>query len=352
MPNPVQLSYITLSHILSSGVQLTSLGPDGTNITQLPYTDNFDRANGVLGGKWSGTTWNITSNTARNVPATYGIDDISNGNFETGNPPTDWTDIASTLAAVSDERTGGSGTKSLSVINAGAANGFAKQVLDYPDGTWVRLRLWVRRVTGNPFYGLYESDDTKINTTGASSTSWGFKTLVSRLKGANCSVKLSVNSTILGDEARFDDVDVMPLTFSELCAFQKFPTSYVTATIDISGSSFGQAGVAACWDSISNPQNGILAHVKGGDITLEKCVNGVWSRVIWTAVTQVVGGTLKLEISSSSGNLLCKIYYEDVQIGGNQTISDATIIGNTLHGLFADDPNQPQILDNFTISAT
>jgi hypothetical protein len=326
-------------------------------------SDTFTRSNGAIGVSeptgpegqavasrvYSGTTWTVNSNTARNTPVTFGAEDITNGNMETGDPPSNWTSVGATLDRAADERTGGTGVSSLSVANAGAATGFAEQVLDSPDGTWMRLTLYSRRVTGDPFWGFYESDNSLINTTGGTSASWTLRTMTARLKGAGCKIRLSVNSAVAGEEARFDDVSCVPLTLSELITVFNGDTPSVVASVNITGASFGPAGLVACCDSASNPQNLVLAHVKGGDITLEKCVGGTWTRLIWTAVTQVVGGTLTLITYRSGADLKLRLYYNGAMYGTEQTIADAGIVSNVLHGLLATDSAQPNQLDKYLL---
>jgi hypothetical protein len=327
--------------------------------------DSFTRADGALGSSetrgpdgqlatarvWSGSTWRTASGTAVNTPATLGENDVSNGDFESGDPPDGWTAVGSILSAANDERTGGSGTKSLSVVNAGAAMGYAEQVLDLPDGTWVRLDVWTKKVTGDFFFGLCEADNTKINTTGGTATSWQARHLYARLKGAGCKVRLWINSTNPGEEARFDDVQVRPVDFSELITVFDAGTASVLAGVDVLSETFGQAGLAACCDSATNPQNLVLAHLKGSDITLEKCVNGVWSRLIWTVLTFTAGATLRLITYREGGSLKLRLYYNGALIDSEKTITDASIINNTLHGMISTDGDLPNRLDHYNLYA-
>ena len=73
---------------------------------------------------------------------------LTNGNMETGDPPTGWIPNAATLSAVADERTGGSGSKSLNIAFSGASAVRAYQASSLPAGALGRLSLWGRSVDG------------------------------------------------------------------------------------------------------------------------------------------------------------------------------------------------------------
>lgn len=331
--------------------------------TPIAY-DSFTRSDGAIGSSeivgpegqpapsktWSGSTFTISSNVAINTPATLGADDITNGDMETGSPPSNWSGDGATLASEADERTGGSGSASISVTNDGAARGYAVQSLDLPDGTWVRADLWRKKITGDPHWRITESDDTLLTSGGGAATSWVHSYLTCRLVGASCKLKLG-SSVNVGEEARFDDVSVKALTFSELITTFDAGVPAVIASVGITNTSFGSVGVILNVDNASNPQNFLLCWLEGSDIYLDKCVGGTWTRLIGTGISYSAGAELKVATHMQSGTLRVSIFYDNTLEGAQQTISDAGIISNTIHGMFATDGDQPNQLDNFTLYA-
>jgi hypothetical protein len=92
-------------------------------------------------------------------------------------------------------------------------------------------------------------------------------------------------------------------------------------------------GVFCCLDSMSNPQNYVYAVVdklSNLDAKLVKVVNGTPTVLIAADIAYVAGGLITIE---RVGNVF-QLWYNGVQVGTNQTISDATIVNNSIHGIF------------------
>ncbi|KKQ91619.1 MAG: hypothetical protein UT17_C0005G0057, partial [Candidatus Woesebacteria bacterium GW2011_GWB1_39_10] len=68
-----------------------------------------------------------------------------------------------------------------------------------------------------------------------------------------------------------------------------------------------------------------------------------------TTVTYSAGAVLRVITYTSSGSLKVRVYYNNVMIGSEQTVSDAGIISNTKHGLFS--TYSGNTFDNFTLWA-
>jgi hypothetical protein len=332
--------------------------------TPIAY-DTFTRDNGAIGESetsgpdgqtvpaitWNGSTWTIDTNCAVNTLVSFGADDISNGAMESGDPPDDWVADGATLASVADERTGGSGSASLSCSNAGAARSYADQTLDLPDGTWIKLELYSKKIDGNCFWAITKSDDSLLNSSGGTGLTWTKRRLTTRLVGANCKVRLGVNSVVAGQEARFDDVSVKALDLSEMMATFEAGTPSVIATVAITNDSFGSTGLALCVDDAQNPQNLITAVIEGSDVYVDKCVGGTWTRLIETAITYGAAKELRIITWRDGSDLKLLAYYDDIQEGSEQTISDAGIVDNTIHGMIATDADTPTQINNFCLFA-
>jgi len=106
----------------------------------------------------------------------------------------------------------------------------------------------------------------------------------------------------------------------------------VVADVNVTlGATGTQAGLVLNLDSAASPANFLLAYVNGTNAYLEKCVAGSYSTLISAAVTYGAGKTLRVVKDGTSVSL----FYDGAKVGTTQTVSDAGIINNTLHGLYA-----------------
>ena len=151
------------------------------------------------------------------VTPTLGGELLTNGDMETGDPPASWTAINATLDGVADERTGGSGEQSLSIINSGPFNGRATQPIVNDDGDWLQIVAWGRKVTNAaPGLRLYDAVDLPLSdpytiTTGIT---WAQGVFVTRLAAANATVGCRNVTVVAADEARYDSISAKVLTLS------------------------------------------------------------------------------------------------------------------------------------------
>jgi hypothetical protein len=72
-------------------------------------------------------------------------------------------------------------------------------------------------------------------------------------------------------------------------------------------------------------------HRGDGKVYLDKYVGGTRTNLIATTAAYVAGATVRVVKNGTTYQL----FYNNVQIGTDQTISDAGIISNTIHGLFS-----------------
>jgi hypothetical protein len=112
-----------------------------------------------------------------------------------------------------------------------------------------------------------------------------------------------------------------------------------------------QNGIVVNLDSVSNPQNFVIAYADGTSgsgsylIKMDKCVGGVYTSLIANQyVTYAAGATIQVVKSGTTYTLS----YNGSAVGTPQTISDAGIINNTRHGYFATDPTH--LFGTITIS--
>lgn len=146
-----------------------------------------------------------------------------------------------------------------------------------------------------------------------------------------------------------DNVSVKPLTLSSLFSSVSTSDKDVVASADIVMTAGTQAGLVTNLDSTSSPANFLIAYHDGTEVYLDKCVGGVYTTLINTAATYSAGATLRVITYTSGGSLKVRVYYNNVFIGTEQTVSDAGIISNTKHGLFS--TYSANTFDNYTLFA-
>lgn len=134
-------------------------------------------------------------------------------------------------------------------------------------------------------------------------------------------------------DVTIDNITVKPLPLSELFATvddSDLSSCHVIVTIEalLAGT---QAGFVMCLDDASNPQNFILGYHDGTKAWLEKCVGGVWTTLISETVAYVAE---KRAYGIKDGSSVT-LFYNEVKIGTTQTVGDAGIVDNTIHGPFS-----------------
>lgn len=93
-----------------------------------------------------------------------------------------------------------------------------------------------------------------------------------------------------------------------------------------------QAGFIVKLDSITNPLNGIIGFLDGVNAQLLKLVNGVYTSLISTAVAPVANGILMpVQVDADTWQL----WYNGIQRGTNQSITDASIKAGSFAGAFS-----------------
>lgn len=143
-----------------------------------------------------------------------------------------------------------------------------------------------------------------------------------------------------GKQARADDIAVQPLTLSELLLSRDVGTPNVRVAVPVETNVGVAAGVVVCLDDPDTPANFVAAYIQrgssaaGGVVMVDKCVNGVYTRLGTPAITYSAGKTLELEYAGG----VVRVFYDGVQIGVDYAAADATIINNTRHGVLGTNP--------------
>ena len=317
----------------------------------LPFSDDFDRANGPLGGLWTGGTWTIAGNEAINTP-TVGGELLANGNMETATPPGTWVPWIGNWNGAADERTGGAGIQSGEVERAvaGGIQNYAYQALGgLTIGQWLYISGWQKNVTNGDWNTTIYLGQANLAAVSAfvmhTTSTWTMTPLAGRVLNATMWVALHKKATVDGRAGRFDDVSCKPLTLASLFASVEADVADVVATVELDTvAATTPAGVVLNLDSVAAPANFAIGYHDGTNCNLDKCVAGTYTSVISAAAAYAAGANIRVVKSGTSYSL----YYNGVQIGATQTISDAGIINNTRHGIFS--THSGNELDNFSLT--
>lgn len=263
------------------------------------------------GGGLVGATWALDgSGRAYSMP-TLGSELVVNGDFSSAAGwSTTWT-ISSGVASTS-----GNSRSLQRPIGAtvGAWYQIAFDVLSYTTGFWY--------LSAAGFQGLSVTlPNTVANT-------------LTRVVRATSTADLRfISDGSAGWTGTIDNVSTKAITLPTTLATITGSSTNLTAAARIHTLTTGtQAGVVSLLDSASNPQNFLLAYHDGTNVRLDKCVAGVYTNLITTAVA-FTGGA-QIEIRRPSGNTF-QLWYGGSQCGTNQTVNDASIISNTIYGLFS-----------------
>lgn len=289
------------------------------------YADFFQRDGALLDFDYTNSAWTVSNGRALTTP-TLGAEVIVNGTFAADtnwNKGTGWT-IGSGVAAHA----------------SGTASNLTQSVAPYTAGTWYKNTWDLVTTDGDQIYAIIGATTRVVTATGsqvdvnrASATTAGFR----------------ANSATL--DATVDNVSSKAITLSDMMASRNFPennNAEIDCTIQYPASASNgiPGGVAGWLDSYTNPQNGVIAYyasMSAGSVRVDKIVGGTYTNIISGNPSYSPTQKIKLVGVRSGSNLLVSAYINGAQVGTQQTISDAGIVGNTRHGMFSGDA-----LVNFT----
>ena len=323
-----------------------TLGPDGASGPAVPS---------LAWTQGTGSTWTVSGGTVSNTPSTTGGELTTNGDFSSwsGGYPTWWNHevtVNDTITQVGNgQLNGGAGTGALNLyrVDNALANNINKDILTI--GGWYQFGVSVDTY-GSGSLGLNNINAADFNSAGSK---------LKTFKATSATLKLSTSST--STNITVDNVSTQALSLSSLFATVPSGKTDVIANADITstwGAATGQAGIATNLDSATTPTAGIVAYLTrtnattGANVTLDKFTAATtWTNLIAaTTVTYSAGATLRVVTYHSDANTLkVRVYYNNALVGSEQTVTDAGIISNTIHGLFS--TYSGNTFDNFTLWA-
>lgn len=309
-----------------------SIGPDGQ---------------GVSPRVWTGNTWAVVSNKAVNTPS-LGAEKVTNGGLEApyiGGLATGWTKSGSGTPA--EENVDVHGGSSAQKITDSGGTTYVQQNISVLAGQWLLVSAWAKRVDGNTaiiYYTPVGGSQTLLISTVSTSYTNLLGTMRNSSTGGNMLIQLANAYTNGNYSVLFDDIAIKPLTLSELFAScGDLGTPNVLAEVAVTLTAGVQGGVVICLDSAASPANFIIAYHDGTRAKLDKCVAGTYTSLISATATYAAGANIVVVKDGTSVSL----YYNNALVGTTQTVSDAGIVNNTIHGLFATDALVS--LDNFLV---
>ena len=332
--------------------------------------DSFSRIDGAIGRTevnksarskpWTGATWTISGNKAINTPVP-GEELAVDGGLET------WTDAtldnwpASGSPTIAKEDTDIHGGSFAIDFTANAGHDRVQQSLaGQTTGDWYLISAWGKRLSGT-------TGETSIgcgnlmNLAGGAGDNYSpaftdavytKKVLTGQAVATTIYPRVVHKQPITAayDNVLADDFSIKKLTLSELISsLSDNGTPSVLASVSLTSdvNANAQSGLVTNLDSAASPANFLLAIYTDTNAILKKCVGGTYTTLISAAATYGAGYVLRLHTYRSGANLMANLTYNGVAVGTEQTISDAGIIDNTIHGMFS--TYEGNTLDNYSL---
>lgn len=290
------------------------------------------------GGGLVGATWALDgSGRAYNTP-TLGSELLTDGGMENWTSATNltsWTEVASGLSVIAQETTVVNSGIAAARISVDASNSIAyiRQSVAATIGAWI---AYSAHLSTN-----VNARSVRIDLVGTTQASGPTIALTLAYQRYNQSAR-AISGTLTLDIIRsvmtsasyyVDDASVRTISLPTTVATVAGSAANQTAAAKIHTLTTGtQAGVVSLLDSASNPQNFLIAYHDGTNVRLDKCVSGVYTNLITIAVAFT--SLAQIEIRRPSGNTF-QLWYGGSQRDTDQTVNDASIISNTIYGLFS-----------------
>ena len=299
---------------------------------------NFNRRKNIRLVNWNNATWQIDgSGRAYNTP-TLGGELLTDGGFENWSSPTNlvsWTEVVSGASGVAQETTivnSGSNAARISVDTSNSVV-YIRQSVAATIGAWIAYSAHLTTNVNERSVRIDLSSTTQA-TGPTIALTLAYQRYNQSARATGTTQTLDIIRAVMVDASYYvDDASVRTISLPTTLATIAGSAANQTASAKIHTLTTGtQAGVGALLDSASNPQNFLIAYHDGTNVRLEKCVSGVYTQLISTAVTFV--SNAQIEIRRPSGNTF-QLWYNGTQRGTDQTISDSGIINNNLYGIFS-----------------
>lgn len=304
----------------------------------IPLSIDFSTLpDGALPSTLTGSTWAIVSGKAYNTP-TEGDELLTDGGLETWASATNLTSWTETLqdaeTSINQETTTvQAGSNSCRVdVGANAKYGQISQVPTLAVGEWANLSCYARKSAGGGTVGLRAENQRNAapSPLALTTTEWSFQ-ICSFLKNTAAGFLVGTRTGGGASTSLYQDTfSCKKITTSTLFAWLDAKRADVTTKAGWTTTNGTISGVVMNMDSAINPQNYVILAQNGlsSNLYLWKMVAGTITQVTSGTITYGAGRTIELRKSGTT----YQMFYNGSQVGTDQTISDASIISNTIHG--------------------
>jgi len=213
---------------------------------------------------------------------------------------------------------------------------------DLTVGQWYICQFDAKEAGGDCVLNIYDGVGTIISNTLTTSMITYNNIFKARSSTACNLVTASIGA---GETVTLDNLSLKPLTLSSLFSSLSLSTQDVVASADLTVVAGTQAGMVICLDSAASPANFLLSYHNGVNAILEKCVAGTYTTLISAAATYAANAAIVVHKDGTK----VRLFYNNALIGTEQTVSDAGIINNKLHGKFS--TYNGNTIDNLHIEA-
>lgn len=338
----------------------------GGNNTLLPLTLDFSQyANGGIPSPLQGSTWAIVSGKAVNTP-TLGAELLTDPGLEatyTAGLCDTLTKAGGPTLAQSADVHGGSKAQEFTAAAGGNSLNWANAT---PTAhTWYQFSLWCKRTAGTQTGTLMQINQTGGIPNAAPSSqdiiSATYKQYaVSILSPTTAAINpraLFQNGGAPFDTIIIDDGSLKPITTAS--PFATVPATQADVVIKIMPPGTYAGFADACWmgimlrmDSATAPTNYIMASIRPrqagttlGVANLIKRVGATYTTLISDSIITIAASAW-LEVRASGSTI--SLWYNGTQVGTDQTVSDAGILNNSVHGMYSTGGNA---VDRFLLQA-
>jgi hypothetical protein len=314
----------------------------------LPLSIDFStKPDGTLPYPLSGSTWSIASGKAVNTP-TLGTELLTDpgleANYTAGLCDTLTKNGTPTLAQSADAH---AGTKAQQFTAAAFNNRLNYPTFAGQAGVWYQYHIWTKRTAGSSGAiaprlfqtGMLPASTLESRIVDAAYTKKVISGLSTTTNAIFC-YPMVENGSSAFDTGLADDGGVAAITYSSLFAMLPSTQANVIAKImpDVLVDDT-HIGIIVGGDAQSSPANYIIVTARRHPNILTLLDVDIWKKA-GSAYTLVAGGLSAtiaanawLEVRRSGSTV--KVYYNNVQVGTDQTIADAAILAGTFHGFLS-----------------
>ena len=317
--------------------------------------DRFQRADGGLGSSdgyagdhglgavasapWDRKAgWTVASSRAQNTPPESGqlLTDGGLEEWTTATNLTSWNEIISGGNSVNQEASvvrSGTYACRIDVVDPARA-AHIRQTLTIPAGTWTRLRAYVRASSEVGRVLITINNVPANQNIIPSTTEWTLLDAVIPALVDNPWLSFGRRGGSGVCSLYLDDLQVDTFATPDLFATQDVGTADVLVGVRLDANPGDHAvGAALCLDDPDDPQNYLVVFRYLADRwRLIKCVAGVPTVVATSGHTTFAAGAW---LWVAKGGDQVTVWYNGKLVIPPQTVSDAEIVDNTRHGMFA-----------------